>query len=90
MYAVGPRYKLQAHVGSGSYGDVCRAMDLEFGQIVALKVRLWSLGFSNSFGYQLQNEACPVILPWLNFANRLSKNVSATKKIEFCSVEFGF
>lgn len=39
MYCtVGPRYKLEAHVGSGSYGDVCRAMDLEFGQIVALKV----------------------------------------------------
>lgn len=38
--AVGPRYRLQAHVGSGSYGDVCRALDLEFGQIIALKVTI--------------------------------------------------
>jgi hypothetical protein len=37
--AVGPRYKLQGHIGSGTYGDVCKALDLEFNQIIALKVQ---------------------------------------------------
>jgi hypothetical protein len=38
--AVGPRYKLQGHIGSGTYGDVCKAIDLEFNQIIALKVQI--------------------------------------------------
>ncbi|KAI5060426.1 hypothetical protein GOP47_0024846 [Adiantum capillus-veneris] len=34
---VGPKYILHEHVGGGSYGDVCRATDLETNQTVALK-----------------------------------------------------
>ncbi|MCO5563988.1 hypothetical protein L7F22_017643 [Adiantum nelumboides] len=37
LWTVGPKYILHEHVGSGSYGDVCRATDLENNQIVALK-----------------------------------------------------
>jgi hypothetical protein len=42
---------LQGHIGSGTYGDVCKAIDLEFNQIIALKVQiilsclLFELGF---------------------------------------------
>jgi hypothetical protein len=38
---VGQRYKLHEHVGAGSYGDVCKATDLETLETVALKVREW-------------------------------------------------
>ncbi|KAH7445411.1 hypothetical protein KP509_01G007600 [Ceratopteris richardii] len=37
LWNVGPRYILHEHVGGGSYGDVCRATDLETHQTVALK-----------------------------------------------------
>ncbi|MCO5563328.1 hypothetical protein L7F22_016969 [Adiantum nelumboides] len=37
LWTVGPKYILHEHVGGGSYGDVCRATDLENNQIVALK-----------------------------------------------------
>ena len=40
ILSVGPKYILHEHVGGGSYGDVCRATDLEMNQIVALKVFL--------------------------------------------------
>lgn len=45
MCTVGSRYKLQEHVGSGSYGDVCRAVDREFQQVVALKVRFYFFAY---------------------------------------------
>lgn len=37
FWTVGPKYVLHEHVGGGSYGDVCRATDLETNQTVALK-----------------------------------------------------
>ncbi|KAG0613807.1 hypothetical protein M758_6G130700 [Ceratodon purpureus] len=57
MCTVGPRYKLQAHVGSGSYGDVCRAIDLEFGQIVALK-RVADVFFCQLLAKRVLREVC--------------------------------
>lgn len=36
-WIVGRKYILHEHVGGGSYGDVCRATDLEINQTVALK-----------------------------------------------------
>ena len=41
---VGPRYAIQAHIGSGAYGDVVRALDRDTGETVALKVRGGGLG----------------------------------------------
>ncbi|XP_024380588.1 mitogen-activated protein kinase mpkB isoform X1 [Physcomitrium patens] len=57
LWSVGPRYKLQAHVGSGSYGDVCRAMDLEFGQTVALK-RVPDVFFCQMLAKRVLREVC--------------------------------
>eukprot|EP00850_Spirogloea_muscicola_P009817 SM000056S17935 [mRNA] locus=s56:232798:237452:+ [translate_table: standard] len=37
MWSVGPAYTLHAHIGSGSYGDVCQATDNITGEAVALK-----------------------------------------------------
>eukprot|EP00250_Pteridium_aquilinum_P016198 c22998_g1_i1 orf=78-1862(+) len=37
LWTVGHKYVLHEHVGGGSYGDVCRATDLETNQTVALK-----------------------------------------------------
>lgn len=36
--AVGPRYTLHEQIGSGSYGDVCRATDTDTRETIALKV----------------------------------------------------
>lgn len=36
-WPVAERYQLHEHIGAGSYGDVCRATDLETGEMVALK-----------------------------------------------------
>jgi mitogen-activated protein kinase 1/3 len=57
LWSVSPRYKLQAHVGSGSYGDVCRAVDLEFGQVVALK-RVPDVFFCQLLAKRVLREVC--------------------------------
>ncbi|KAG0587203.1 hypothetical protein KC19_2G147900 [Ceratodon purpureus] len=57
LWSVGPRYHLQAHVGSGSYGDVCRAVDLEFQQVVALK-RVPDVFFCQMLAKRVLREVC--------------------------------
>lgn len=57
LWSVGPRYKVEVHVGSGSYGDVCRATDLQFGRTVALK-RVPDVFFCQILAKRVLREVC--------------------------------
>ncbi|KAL2644976.1 hypothetical protein R1flu_012563 [Riccia fluitans] len=56
-WVVGTRYKLHEHVGAGSYGDVCRATDLETHQIVALK-RIPDVFYCHMLAKRVLREVC--------------------------------
>ncbi|KAL3698257.1 hypothetical protein R1sor_012333 [Riccia sorocarpa] len=56
-WVVGTRYKLHEHVGAGSYGDVCRASDLETHQIVALK-RIPDVFYCHMLAKRVLREVC--------------------------------
>jgi mitogen-activated protein kinase 1/3 len=57
LWLVGPRYKLQGHIGSGTYGDVCKALDLEFNQIIALK-RVPDIFYCHMLAKRVLREVC--------------------------------
>ncbi|CAK9227970.1 unnamed protein product [Sphagnum jensenii] len=57
LWLVGPRYKLQGHIGSGTYGDVCKAIDLEFNQIIALK-RVPDIFYCHMLAKRVLREVC--------------------------------
>ncbi|CAM6104135.1 unnamed protein product [Calypogeia fissa] len=56
-WVVGPRYKLHEHVGAGSYGDVCKATDMETLEIVALK-RIPDVFFCHMLAKRVLREVC--------------------------------
>ncbi|KAG6544862.1 hypothetical protein Mapa_013552 [Marchantia paleacea] len=56
-WVVGTRYKLHEHIGAGSYGDVCRATDVETNQVVALK-RIPDVFFCHMLAKRVLREVC--------------------------------
>ncbi|KAJ7570334.1 hypothetical protein O6H91_01G115700 [Diphasiastrum complanatum] len=82
LWMVGPRYKLHEQIGSGSYGDVCRAIDCETAQTVALK-RVADVFFCPLLAKRVLREVCimrrlshPYVISLTNVFTNLSLEIS--------------